>query len=92
MTLSVTGEESRAPAVESRGGGDVRAWYYQTSGGGNDDGEEGIPESVGRQVEQAQAVDLAEHQPPGTSERSLGFIRRKHAAQPCPNQSSMKRW
>ena len=25
------------PAVESRGSGDVRAWYYQTSGGGNVD-------------------------------------------------------
>jgi hypothetical protein len=37
VQLSVTGEESTAPAVESRGNGDVRAWYYQTSGGGNDD-------------------------------------------------------
>ena len=37
MTLSAAGEESTAPAIESRGSGDVRAWYYQTSGGGNDD-------------------------------------------------------
>jgi hypothetical protein len=37
VTLSVTGEESTAPAIESRGSGDVRAWYYQTSGGGNVD-------------------------------------------------------
>jgi hypothetical protein len=37
VTLSTVGEESTAPAVESRGSGDVRAWYYQTSGGGNDD-------------------------------------------------------
>ena len=37
VTLSAAGEESTAPAVESRGSGDVRAWYYQTSGGGNDD-------------------------------------------------------
>jgi hypothetical protein len=37
VTLSKVGEESTAPAVESRGSGDVRAWYYQTSGGGNDD-------------------------------------------------------
>jgi hypothetical protein len=37
VTLSASGEESTAPAVESRGSGDVRAWYYQTSGGGNDD-------------------------------------------------------
>jgi hypothetical protein len=36
-TLSVVGETSDAPAVESRGSGDVRAWYYQTSGGGNVD-------------------------------------------------------
>ena len=37
MTLSATGETRDAPAVESRGNGDVRAWYYQTSGGGNAD-------------------------------------------------------
>jgi hypothetical protein len=37
VQLSVTGEESTAPAVESGAAGDVRAWYYQTSGGGNDD-------------------------------------------------------
>ncbi|MFL5724913.1 MAG: sialidase family protein [Chloroflexota bacterium] len=37
VTLSVGGEEATAPAVESRGNGDVRAFYYQTSGGGNDD-------------------------------------------------------
>ena len=35
--LSTVGENSVAPAVESRGSGDVRAWYYQTSGGGNAD-------------------------------------------------------
>jgi hypothetical protein len=35
--LSLAGEESVTPAVESRGTGDVRAWYYQTSGGGNVD-------------------------------------------------------
>jgi hypothetical protein len=37
QTLSTTGEESTSPAIESRGSGDVRAWYMQTSGGGNDD-------------------------------------------------------
>src|SRR3954447_5041936 len=37
VTLSVVGEESVTPAVESRATGDVRAWYYQTSGGGNVD-------------------------------------------------------
>jgi hypothetical protein len=37
VTLSATGEESVTPAVESRGNGDVRAWYYQTSGGANVD-------------------------------------------------------
>ena len=36
-TLSTVGEETTAPAIESRGAGDVRAWYYQTSGGGNVD-------------------------------------------------------
>ena len=36
-TISVGTEESVEPAVESRGTGDVRAWYYQTSGGGNVD-------------------------------------------------------
>ncbi len=35
--LSVASEESTAPSIESRGNGDVRAWYYQTSGGGNVD-------------------------------------------------------
>jgi hypothetical protein len=35
--LSAAGETSDAPAVESRGSGDVRAWYYQTAGGGNVD-------------------------------------------------------
>ena len=35
--LSATGETSDAPAVESRGAGDVRAFYYQTAGGGNVD-------------------------------------------------------
>ncbi|MEO7664428.1 MAG: sialidase family protein [Candidatus Limnocylindrales bacterium] len=37
VTLSKAGETSTAPAIESRGAGDVRAWYYETSGGGNDD-------------------------------------------------------
>ena len=37
VTISAVGEESTAPAVESRGNGDVRAWYQQTSGGGNVD-------------------------------------------------------
>jgi hypothetical protein len=37
VRLSASGEESTAPAVESRGSGDVRAWYYQTSGGNNVD-------------------------------------------------------
>jgi hypothetical protein len=37
VTLSKLGENATAPAVESRGNGDVRAWYYETSGGGNDD-------------------------------------------------------
>ena len=37
VTLSATGEEATAPAIESTGSGDVRAWYQQTSGGGNPD-------------------------------------------------------
>jgi hypothetical protein len=37
VQLSASGEESTAPAVEAGAAGDVRAWYYQTSGGGNDD-------------------------------------------------------
>ena len=37
VQLSISGENSTAPAVESRANGDVRAWYYQTSGGNNDD-------------------------------------------------------
>jgi hypothetical protein len=36
VTLSVVGEESTAPAVESRLSGDVRAWWYQTNGGNVD--------------------------------------------------------
>jgi hypothetical protein len=32
VQLSTTGSESTAPAVESTGNGDVRAWYYQTTG------------------------------------------------------------
>ena len=36
-TLSAGGENAVTPAVESRGNGDVRAFYYQTSDGGNDD-------------------------------------------------------
>ncbi len=37
VALSKAGENSTAPAVESRGSGDVRAYYYETSGNGNDD-------------------------------------------------------
>jgi hypothetical protein len=37
VVLSTVGEESTSPAVESRGSGDVRAWWMQTSGGGNVD-------------------------------------------------------
>lgn len=32
IALSAAGESSTAPAVASTGNGDVRAWYYQTSG------------------------------------------------------------
>jgi hypothetical protein len=37
VALSNAGENATAPAVESRATGDVRAFYYETSGGGNDD-------------------------------------------------------
>jgi len=37
IRLSLSTEQSVAPAVTSTGTGDVRAWYYQTSGGGNVD-------------------------------------------------------
>jgi hypothetical protein len=32
VTLSAAGSEATAPAVEATGSGDVRAWYYQTTG------------------------------------------------------------
>ena len=35
--LSVAGENATSPAVESRGTGDVRAWYMQTSNGDDPD-------------------------------------------------------
>jgi hypothetical protein len=35
-TLSTLGEQATSPAVESRGNGDVRAWYAQTNGGSHD--------------------------------------------------------
>lgn len=35
-TLSLAGEQSTAPTVESRGAGDVRSWYAQTNGGNHD--------------------------------------------------------
>jgi hypothetical protein len=35
-TLSVVGEQSTAPTVESRGAGDVRVWFAQTNGGNHD--------------------------------------------------------
>jgi hypothetical protein len=37
VALSVAGENATSPAVESRGTGDVRAWYMQTSNGGDPD-------------------------------------------------------
>jgi hypothetical protein len=37
VALSKAGEEATAPAMESGAAGDVRVWYYETSGGGNDD-------------------------------------------------------
>jgi len=37
VAISTTGEEATFPAMEARGAGDVRAWYMQTSGGGNQD-------------------------------------------------------
>jgi hypothetical protein len=36
VTLSTVGEESTAPAIESGGARDVRAWWYQTNGGNVD--------------------------------------------------------
>src|SRR5687768_17721672 len=39
----------------------------------NDDGEEGIPETVGRDVEHEQPVGPARHQPPGSGQISLDF-------------------
>jgi type II secretory pathway pseudopilin PulG len=35
-TLSTAGEHATGPTVESRGAGDVRAWYAQTNGGNHD--------------------------------------------------------
>jgi hypothetical protein len=37
IALSVAGENATSPAVESRGTGDVRAWYMQTSNGDDPD-------------------------------------------------------
>lgn len=37
VTLSVSGEEAVDPAIEAASATDVRAWYMQTSGGGNPD-------------------------------------------------------
>jgi hypothetical protein len=37
IPLSVAGENATSPAVESRGNGDVRAWYMQTTNGGDPD-------------------------------------------------------
>ncbi|HEY8237839.1 MAG TPA: sialidase family protein [Candidatus Limnocylindrales bacterium] len=36
VTLSASGTEAEAPAVESTGNGDVRAWYMQTTGSNAD--------------------------------------------------------
>jgi hypothetical protein len=36
VTLSKSGEEATSPAVESRGTGDVRAWWMETNGGNVD--------------------------------------------------------
>ena len=40
----------------------------------DDDGEERIPEPVGRDVEQPQPIRLAQHQPPGAGQISLDFF------------------
>jgi hypothetical protein len=37
VTLSVSGEEATSPAIEAASASDIRAWYMQTSGGGNVD-------------------------------------------------------
>jgi hypothetical protein len=37
IALSMAGENATSPAVESRGSGDVRAWFMQTSNGGDPD-------------------------------------------------------
>jgi hypothetical protein len=37
VALSVAGENATSPAVESRGAGDVRAWYMRTSNGDDPD-------------------------------------------------------
>jgi hypothetical protein len=37
VALSVAGENATSPALESRGSGDVRAWYMQTSNGDDPD-------------------------------------------------------
>ena len=37
VLLSTTGEQAGTPAAVATGNGDVRIWYYQTSGGGNVD-------------------------------------------------------
>ena len=37
VTISASSEEATSPAIEARGATDVRAWYMQTSGGGNPD-------------------------------------------------------
>jgi Neuraminidase (sialidase) len=37
VVMSVATENATAPAAEAGAAGDIRAWYYQTSGGGNDD-------------------------------------------------------
>ena len=78
VTLSAGGENAVTPAVESRGNGDVRAFYYQTSGGGNDDLERLVPlvDDGGAMVGAANISDPGSGAAYKTPCRSSGGLRR----------------
>jgi hypothetical protein len=74
VQLSATGSEATLPAIESRGTGDVRAWYAQTTGSNVDQWNVYYRSSTDGGLTWSAAVDISDATSGAAYQTAAGFL------------------
>jgi hypothetical protein len=74
VALSASGTHAEAPAVESTGNGDVRAWYYQTTGSNVDQWNVYYRSSTDGGATWSAAVDISDASSGAAYKSAAGFL------------------